>query len=133
CHHGLLFQHFEVSDEFPKGADVNGDENVVESFIELGGVFPSCLPADELALLRDSLHRSLYNVLDLTERCVLAKEKPSVWLIEVDPRPPGIEVSDALKHTYGIDYWGVGLLSGLQDRQRVRQLSHTFLQGPQYW
>ncbi|KAB8270584.1 hypothetical protein BDV30DRAFT_214978 [Aspergillus minisclerotigenes] len=25
----------------------------------LGGVFPSCLPADELALLRDSLHRSL--------------------------------------------------------------------------
>lgn len=59
CHHGLLFQHFEVSDEFPKGADVNGDENVVESFIELGGVFPSCLPADELALLRDSLHRSL--------------------------------------------------------------------------
>ncbi|OOO11007.1 hypothetical protein OAory_01074770 [Aspergillus oryzae] len=73
------------------------------------------------------------NVLDLTERCVLAKEKPSVWLIEVDPRPPGIEVSDALKHTYGIDYWGVGLLSGLQDRQRVRQLSHTFLQGPQYW
>ncbi|KAE8325341.1 hypothetical protein BDV39DRAFT_194486 [Aspergillus sergii] len=151
--------HFEVSDEFPKGADVNGDGNVAESFIELGGVFPSCLPADELALLRDSLHRSLCqmgfrdgvfhlearvanssmefttkdNVLDLTERCVPAKEKPSVWLIEVNPRPPGIEVSDALKHTYGIDYWGVGLLSGLKDGQRVRQLSHTFLQGPQYW
>ncbi|KAE8318070.1 ATP-grasp domain-containing protein [Aspergillus transmontanensis] len=139
--------HFEVSDEFPKGADVNGDGNVVESFIELGGAFPSCLPADELALLRDSLHRSLCqmgfrdgvfhlearvanssmewttkdNVLDLTERCAPAKEKPSVWLIEVNPRPPGI------------DYWGVGLLSGLQDRQRVRQLSHTFLQGPQCW
>ncbi|KAE8370074.1 hypothetical protein BDV27DRAFT_140747 [Aspergillus caelatus] len=62
------------------------------------------------------------NVLDLTERCVLAKGKSSVWLIEVNPRPPGIEVSDILKHTYGIDYWG-----------RARQLSYTFLQGPQYW
>jgi hypothetical protein len=53
--------HFEASDEFPKGADVNG-HGIVESFIELGSVFPSCLPADERALLRDSLHRSLHQI-----------------------------------------------------------------------
>ncbi|PLN76747.1 ATP-grasp domain-domain-containing protein [Aspergillus taichungensis] len=156
CDGDLLY--FEASDEFPKGADVNGTGSV-NSFIELANVFPSRLPADELALLRDSLHQSLLqigfrdgvfhlearvaksrmefvmkdDVLDLTERSVPHKGDPSAWLIEVNPRPPGIEAADAVKHTYGIDYWGLGLLFGLQDRERVRQLSHPFLQGAQYW
>lgn len=156
CDEQLLF--FEASDEFPKGADVNGHGNV-KTFIELANILPSNLPEDELAVLRDSLRQSLLrigfqdgiyhlearvehsrmeytmkdNVLDLTERSVPAKEAPSAWLIEINPRPPGIQASDASKHTYGIDYWGLGLLFGLEDRQRVRQLSHPFAQGPQYW
>lgn len=156
CDGDLLF--FEASDEFPKSADVNGHGNV-KSFIELGNVLPSKLPADELALLRNSLHQSLLrvgfqdgiyhlearvehssmeyatkdNVLDLTERSVPAKLAPSAWLIEINPRPPGIQASDASKHTYGVDYWGLGLLFALEDRQRVKQLSHPYAQGPQYW
>ncbi|KAE8375258.1 ATP-grasp domain-containing protein [Aspergillus bertholletiae] len=151
--------HFEASDEFPKGADVNGGDGAVNSFIELGNVWPSHLPAEELTLLRDSLHQSLHkmgfrdgifhlearvanssmeyamgtNGRDLTERSTPAKGLPSAWLIEVNPRPPGIQMSDALKHSYGIDYWGLGLLFGLQDRERVRQLSYPFHQGAQYW
>lgn len=156
CDGELLF--FEASDEIPKGADVNGQGNV-KSFIELGNVLPSKLPQDELTLLRDSLHQSLLRVgfqdgiyhlearvgcssmeyttkdsmLDLTKRSSPAKSAPFAWLIEINPRPPGIQASDASKHTYGVDYWGLGLLFGLEDRQRVRQLSHTFVQGPQYW
>ncbi|KAI0386719.1 ATP-grasp domain-containing protein [Hypomontagnella monticulosa] len=149
---------FEASDDFPKGADINGQSNV-KTFIELANVLPSKLPENELAILRDSLHKSLLrvgfsdgfyhlearvenssmeyairdNILDLTERAVPAKGAPSAWLIEINPRPPGIQASEAIKHTYGIDYWGLGLLFPLDDKDRVKQLSHAFAQGPQYW
>jgi hypothetical protein len=156
CDGEVLF--FEASDEFPKGADVNGDGKV-NSFIELANVLPSKLPESELILLRNSLHRSLLNIgfqdgifhlearvanssmeyqvndtlLDLNTRSVPAKEVPSAWLIEINPRPPGIQASDAIKHTYGIDYWGLGLLFALEDKTRVRHLSCPFAQGAQYW
>ncbi|KAF2717195.1 hypothetical protein K431DRAFT_277484 [Polychaeton citri CBS 116435] len=157
CDGELLF--FEASDEFPKGADVNGSGDDVNSFIELGNILPSELPRAELDLLRDSLHRSLLRlgfkdgiyhlearvnnssmqyavsgkILDIVERSTPAKGPPSAWLIEVNPRPPGIQASDAIKHTYGIDYWGLGLLFGIDDRARARQLSYPFAQGHQYW
>jgi hypothetical protein len=156
CDGELLF--FEVSDDFPKTGDSNGHGDV-KSFIELANVLPSALPDNEQAVLRDSLHHSLLrmgfkdgfyhlearvenssmeyatanNVLDLVERSVPAKEAPSAWLIEVNPRPPGIQASDAVKHTYGLDYFGLALLFALEDKQRVKQLSHAFAQGPQYW
>lgn len=155
CDGEILF--FEISDELPKGADINGQGKA--DFMERGNILPSKLPDDELTLLRNSLHRSLIqiglrdgiyhvearvqhsrmefavrdNILDLTERSTPTKETPSSWLIEINPRPPGIQASDALKHTYGIDYWGLGLLFGVEDMQRVRQLSFPFLQGAQYW
>ncbi|RYO98048.1 hypothetical protein DL765_010941 [Monosporascus sp. GIB2] len=153
-----LVVFFEVSDDFPKSADVNGHGNV-ESFIELANVPPSKLPENELAVLQNSLHQSLLRmgfrdvfyhlearvenssmeyvtkdgILDLTERSVSAKAAPTAWLIEINPRPPGIQASDAVKHTYGIDYFGVALLFALEDKHRVKQLSHPFAQGPQYW
>jgi biotin carboxylase len=156
CDGELLF--FEASDELPKGADVNGQGNL-KSFIEIANILPSKLPESELALLRDSLHQSLLRVgfqngifhleariahssmeyvtkdgvLDLTQRSVPAKGTPSAWLIEINPRPPGIQASDASKHTYGVDYWGLGLLFALEDTERVKQLSYPFKQGPQYW
>ncbi|KAI0152965.1 ATP-grasp domain-containing protein, partial [Xylariaceae sp. FL1272] len=152
----LLF--FEASDEFPKTADVNGLGNV-KNFVELGNVLPSSLPKDELVILRDSLHRSLVRmgltdgifhlearvahskmeyklkngVFDLTERSVSVKDVPSPWLIEVNPRPPSMMAAVGPKHTYGVDYWGLGLLFGIQDKQRVRQLSYSFAQGAQFW
>ncbi|RYP74267.1 hypothetical protein DL771_003088 [Monosporascus sp. 5C6A] len=156
CDGELIF--FEVSDDFPKSADVNG-HGKVKSFIELANVLPSKLPENELAVLRDSLHQSLLRmgfrdgfyhlearvenssmeyvtkdgILDITERSVPANAAPTAWLIEVNPRPPGIQASDAIKHTYGIDYFGLALLFALEDKHRVKQLSRPFAQGPQYW
>ncbi|KAI8965779.1 ATP-grasp domain-containing protein [Daldinia sp. FL1419] len=155
---------FEASDDFPKGADVNGQGNV-KTFIELANVLPSKLPENELAILRDSLHQSLLRVgfqdgfyhlearvenssmeyvvkngvFDLTEKSVPAKGPPSAWLIEINPRPPGIQALEAVKYTYGIDYRGLGLLFPLDDKDRIKQLSHPFKfplpfgKGPQYW
>ncbi|KAI0117203.1 ATP-grasp domain-containing protein [Daldinia grandis] len=162
CDGEVIF--FEVSDDFPKGADANG-QGSVKTFIELANVLPSKLPEHELAILRDSLQQSLLRVgfrdgfyhlearvenssmeyatkngvLDLTKHTVSAKGPPSAWLIEINPRPPGIQASEAIKHTYGIDYWSLGLLFPLNDKDRIKQLSHPFAfplpyeQGSQYW
>ncbi|KAI7971146.1 hypothetical protein EIK77_002346 [Talaromyces pinophilus] len=157
CDGELLF--CEISDDFPKSADANG-QGSVRTFIELANVLPSKLPESELAILRDSLHHDLLhmgfqngfyhvearvenssmeyatqnNILDLVERTTPAKDKPpSSWLIEVNARPPGIQESEAIRYTYGVDYFGLALLFGLNSRQRVKQLSVPFLQGPQYW
>ncbi|KAH0556811.1 hypothetical protein GP486_005402, partial [Trichoglossum hirsutum] len=149
----LLF--FEVSDDFPKSADTNDSG----SFIELANVLPSKLPTHELALLRDSLHQSLLRLglnsgifhlearvkdsameyvvengtMDLSYRQTPPRAVPSAWLIEINPRPPGIQASDAVASTYGIDYFGLGLLFALADKERARALSHPFRSGPQYW
>lgn len=156
CDGELLF--FEASDDFPKSADANGQGDV-KSFIELANVLPSKLPETELTLLRDSLHQSLLRmgfqdgfyhlearlensameyatkdgVFDLIERSVPARRPPYAWLIEVNPRPPGIQESSAVKYTYGIDYFALSLLFALDEKDRVRQLSYAFDQGPQYW
>lgn len=156
CDGKLIF--FEVSDDFPKSADANGHGDT-KTFIELANVLPSKLPESELSMLGDQLTKSLLrmgfhdgfyhlearienssmdyvtknNVLDLAEREVPAKDPPSTWLIEVNPRPPGIQASAAVKHTYGVDYFALALLFALDDKERVRQLSHTFTKGPQYW
>ena len=149
---------FEVSDDFPKSADVNGT-GTLGTFIELANVFPSKLPANELGILRKSLHASLLRlglrsgifhlearikdstmeyvlqdgILDL-EHCKAPRQvAPSAWLLEINPRPPGIQASDAVAGTYGIDYWGLGLLFALNDKERARALSHPFANGPQYW
>ncbi|CEL01727.1 hypothetical protein ASPCAL01306 [Aspergillus calidoustus] len=72
-------------------------------------------------------------ITDLVPRSTPVNGKPSAWLIEINPRPPGIQETAAVESTYGIDYRGIGLLSALRDHARIRSLSHPFLQGPQYW
>ena len=152
----LLF--FEVSDDFPKIGDGN-EAGSASSFIELANVLPSKLPATELDILRDSLHKSLLRlgfrtgvyhlearvkdstmeytntngVVDLEYRQTPPKSSPTSWLIEINPRPPGIQASDAVECTYGVDYVGLGLLFPLQDFERAKALSHPFLHGSQYW
>ncbi|KAL8831683.1 MAG: hypothetical protein Q9191_000728 [Dirinaria sp. TL-2023a] len=156
CDEKIVF--VEVCDDFPKGADVNSYGSV-NTFIEEAVVLPSKLPKHEQAMLRESLTQSLLRMgfkngffhiearvenstmeyvmkeglLDLAERRTPARCAQSCWLIEVNPRPPGIQASDASKHTYGVDYWGLGLLFAVNDKDRIKQLSHPFKQGPQYW
>lgn len=156
CDGKVLF--FEVSDDFPKTGDANG-HGCVKSFLELANVLPSKLPENEIVCLRDSLHQNLLKmgfqdgfyhlearvehssmkyavvngVLDLTECAVPASGKPSAWLIEVNPRPPGIQAAEAVRYTYGLDYFGLALVFALEDKDRAQQLSRPFAQGAQYW
>lgn len=156
CDGELLF--FEVSDDFPKVGDGNQGGSA-SSFIELANVLPSKLPSSELNLLRDSLCESLLQLgfrsgvfhlearlkdsemeymnndgtLDLEYRLEPSKAPPSSWLIEINPRPPGIQASDAVEGTYGVDYVGLGLLFPLNDLDRAKALAQPFFNGPQYW
>jgi hypothetical protein len=156
-HNGeILF--FEVSDDFPKGADTNGYTEL-KTFIEVSNVLPSKLPSYELSLLRKSLHKTLLEIgfksgilhlearvnnsameyvtkgaiTDLEYRKGSGKAAPSAWLIEINPRSPGVQASNAVLSTYGIDYWGLGLVFAIADHELIRALSCPFGSGPQYW
>ncbi|KAI9690049.1 MAG: hypothetical protein M1822_009931 [Bathelium mastoideum] len=156
CNGELLF--FEVSDDFPKIGD-GDDISSASSFIELANVLPSKLPSTELDLLRDRLHKTLLRLgfrtgvfhlearvkdsameytkvnglLDLEPRKIPSQAPPTSWLIEINPRPPGIQASDAVECTYGVDYVALGLLFPILDFERAKALSRPFLNGPQYW
>lgn len=158
----ILF--FEVCDDMPKSADDNGSGSL-NTFIELNSVFPSALPRDEIAILRDSFHASLlrmgfdtglfhlegrvqnsrvayrtvegttdlYPVENGQARDITAElAPPTAWLIEINPRPPGMKGSQIIESTWGIDYWSLTLLTALRDDDRLRVLSHPFSTGPQY-
>lgn len=157
CDGEILF--FEASDDFPKYADTKNPEDSLRSFIELDNVLPSELPPRELEILRNSLHQSLLRlgldsgvfhlegrvqdsvmeyrtengITELARRKKPPQSDPSAWLIEINTRPPGIQASDAVQSTYGIDYWGVRLLFALNDIERAKALSQPFQNGPQYW
>ncbi|KAL2829014.1 ATP-grasp domain-containing protein [Aspergillus cavernicola] len=127
----LLF--CEVSDDFPKTADH--------------------LPANEIHLLRESLHQSLTRLslttgiyhlearvqhssfeyrsihtdpnpdqanelIDLVPRLKPPRKTPTCWLIEINPRPPGIQETAAPQY---------------MTTPRLRALAHPFQSGAQYW
>ncbi|PYI04581.1 hypothetical protein BO78DRAFT_431265 [Aspergillus sclerotiicarbonarius CBS 121057] len=139
-----------------------GSTDQLKSFLELTCVMPSKLPAYEIDLLRNLLHQTLlrlglttgiYHVearvqdslmeygkiapdtalVDLIPRANPSGKEPSTWLIEINPRFPGIQETAAVESAYGVDYRAIGLLAGLRDHQRLRALAQPFQQGPQYW
>ncbi|CAG9949765.1 unnamed protein product [Clonostachys rosea f. rosea IK726] len=152
---------FEACDDLPKSADINGPTvGSVTNFHELNSVYPSKLPDEEISLLRDSFlntllklglrdgimhlegrvensttdYKSVNGILDLhpVDPSPGAPEKPSAWLIEINPRPLGMTGSQIIESTYGIDYWGLALLIAVGDKARVRALSRPYLHGAQY-
>lgn len=132
------------------------------NFIELSSVFPSALPKDELDMLRNDFqailarvgfengimhlegrmeHSSLEyrtderGITDLGPKVGFAKEgqSPTPWLIEINPRPPGMKGTQIIESTYGVDYWGLDMLLALgRNKDRIRALSQPFANGPQY-
>lgn len=153
----LLF--FEVCDDLPKSADVNGPRGgSLATFHELGSVYPSGLPPAEVELLRDAFLGTLLSLglrdgvmhlegrvenstVEYTTRdgvAVLAprasdgRQAPKAWLIEINPRPLGMTGSQIVESTYGIDYWALALLSAVGDKTRLRALAQPFVRGPQY-
>ncbi|KAF2158043.1 hypothetical protein K461DRAFT_310018 [Myriangium duriaei CBS 260.36] len=152
----ILF--FEASDDFPSSAEEGPDG----TFIEQASVIPSGLPARELQVIEKSLHQRLLQlgfrdgifhlearvqhsevdysradgVLDLHRRSDSYSNgvvPPSAWLIEINPRPPGIQSFQATALTYGVDYIGLSLLLAVGDRERARVLAQPFAQRHQYW
>lgn len=132
-----------------------------QSFLEQSSAFPSALPLSELNLLKVCFHNTLLRLgirngvlhlegrvdnssmeyrkenglLDLYHRSSSgpSSEPPaSAWLIEINPRPPGMTAAEIIKSTYGVDYWGLGMLIALQDKERAKALAQPFLNGPQY-
>ena len=55
-----------------------------------------------------------------------------VYLLEINPRPPGWQEIEATAHTYGVSYYSLTLLHALADRDRMVALSKPFVGGPQY-
>ncbi|KAK5634384.1 hypothetical protein RRF57_010098 [Xylaria bambusicola] len=56
---------------------------------------------------------------------------PTPWIIEINPRPPGLFASQTPGLVYGIDYWGVTLLLSTGDKARASVLSRPFSTGAQ--
>lgn len=151
----ILFS--EICDDFPKGADSNGQASLA-TFIELSSVFPSALPFNELEVLKQNFHNSLLRlglhngIMHLEGRIQGSQTEyrtqdgvfdlypaqpsttpPSSWLIEINPRPPGMKGTQVIESTYGVDYWGLSLLIALRDRTRARALAQPYKRGAQYW
>ncbi|KAI0100177.1 hypothetical protein GGR51DRAFT_551666 [Nemania sp. FL0031] len=131
------------------------------NFQETNMVFPSALPDGELASLRDAVkstiqglgfkngvmhvearvaeskysYQSTNGVVDLQPRHAGKVESktdvPTPWVIEVNPRPPGLFASQTPGSVYGIDYWGVSLLLGTGDKTRAALLLQPFANGAQ--
>ncbi|KAM5341908.1 hypothetical protein ACJ41O_014939 [Fusarium nematophilum] len=144
----ILF--FEMNDDFPSP----GDEGDIDSdFWETINVFPTVLPPDEFALLRDDMHRLLLamglrtgvfhleakvqnsareyrvkdGVYDLYPREGSAKSAPKrCFTIEVNPRPPGMACCYATGATYGVNLYDLHVLRVLGDVERIRALAKPF-------
>ncbi|KAI1446231.1 glutathione synthetase ATP-binding domain-like protein [Annulohypoxylon stygium] len=151
----------EISDDFPKSGD-SGDEGVPVSqrnFLETYLVHPSALPPTELTMLRESIsntirrlgfssgimhvearvdqssveYRPVGSIVDLcpTDK-IAASSPPTPWVLEINPRPPGLTASRIVESVYGIDYFGVALTLAMDDKERVKALARPFLNGAQH-
>ncbi|KAK7460169.1 hypothetical protein CaCOL14_008882 [Colletotrichum acutatum] len=82
-------------------------------------------------------YRTEGGVLDLRPRAADTQSRgaiksPEAWLIEINPRPPGMKGTQVIESTHGVDYWGLGMLIALRDVERTKALCHAYRNGPQY-
>ncbi|QDS72600.1 hypothetical protein FKW77_001470 [Venturia effusa] len=149
----------EISDDFPCDGDAE-DASIDAGFQETKVVMPSGLPADERQALQDSLKRSVLRqgfrsgvfhcearvrnsrvrysnhdgILDLHPKSEPPSQEISVYLHEINARPPGYLETAAVSMTYGLDYFAIRLLLSLGSTEdiRVRALAQPFLNGAQF-
>ncbi|GKT64671.1 ATP-grasp superfamily protein [Colletotrichum tofieldiae] len=74
------------------------------------------------------------DVVDLRPNAAAASSaKPEdVFLIEINPRPPGWQEVEATAHAYGVSYHNLAVLNAVGDRDRFAALSRPFVGGAQY-
>lgn len=151
--------YFDIEDDFPTKGDAPGS-GVDANFQETQVVLPSALPADEIRLLCDSLRSSILRqgftsgvfhcearvrhssmhytdrdgILDMEKRKERQEKGRSVYLHEINARPPGYLESVAVMLTHGVDYYALRILLclGCNERDRILTLSKPFREGPQF-
>jgi hypothetical protein len=144
----ILF--FEVIDNFPCSGDA-GDG--FGNFKETQLLFPSALPRAEQNALRDSLLQSILRLgfnsgvfhvearvrhsnheyrqtdgqtMDLHPRSNPPASEPSIFLIEINARPPGYVDTCSSAFANGVDLFALQILIALGDEERVHALSQPF-------
>ena len=151
---------FEVNDDFPSPGDKDGASKFA-NFVEDSNMIPSRLPRDELDALERSLHHYLLkanfrsgvfhiearlrnsrcqfsdsngmiDLVETSERPDQPNPEVSVFLLEINPRAPGMQEINATERAYGVSYYGLSLLNALSDKDRMRALSRPFVGGAQY-
>lgn len=145
----------EIGDENPKTADAGSD-----SFHELDCVSPSELPEKEQHILRESITNTLLKLgfrngiyhcearvhnstcewrtsksgsPTLVPRSEMPTEPPSCFLMDCNIRPPGLNSSDIIETTWGVDYWALLIAIPLRESERVKALAQPFRRGPAYF
>ena len=148
---------YDVSDNWPCAGDATGAPGR-NDFQETMFVYPSALPQSEQHLLVQSLRDSVLRMgfrsgcfhtegrvrnssmhfadrngtLDLVPKPIPPSAKPSVFMIEVNPRPPGYFGLHASFWTFGVDYYALHVLRCIADEQRYRSFASPFVNGAQH-
>lgn len=149
---------YDVSDNFPCAGDLTGGIPGQHDFQETMFVFPSILPQSEQELLKDKLCNALLamgfrtgifhcegrvrnssmhyittnGTIDLETKTKPPTSKPSAFMLEVNPRPPGYIGRLAVTWTFGVDYYAMHVFRCLGDWTRCRTTATPFANGAQH-
>jgi hypothetical protein len=147
----------DISDDFPSHGDMD-DKTGETDFHETMFLYPSKLPKLEKDMLcsrlRDCVVRMGFrtgvvhcearmknsavkyleqnSITDLDENFQSRGLEPSVFMIEVNPRPPGYFALHAITWTYGVDYYMLHVLRCVMDEKRFRALAAPFSKDVQH-
>jgi biotin carboxylase len=144
----ILF--YELVDDFPctsERDDLPGQEN----FLETEMLYPSDLPSNESEIVRDELrsilvkldfHTGVFhlearitnssmaytsaNGVDLQPHGKHITKPPTVTLLEINQRAPGIMAQDMTAFRSGVDWTALHLLAALKDTMRFNALAHEY-------
>ncbi|RYO84816.1 hypothetical protein DL762_005477 [Monosporascus cannonballus] len=152
----ILF--FEMVDGFPCTAEMP-NLGKPGDFLETDQLWPSNHPQKEKDIVRDTLHALMLQMgirdgvfhvearirnsavhyvaqdgfVDLRPRDAPLSGEPSVFLLEINQRPPGHGGTWGTALSYGLDYPALHMLCALGERERYRALSQPFASGAVQW
>ncbi|CEJ92604.1 hypothetical protein VHEMI08245 [[Torrubiella] hemipterigena] len=148
----------ELTDDFPCNADA-AEATVADDFRETIMLCPTALEYEEQEAIKISLGESLVSmgfrsgvfhvearvqnssktyrkhgrVLDLQDTGEIPKQPVSIFLIEVNVRPPGLDCAFATLYTCGVDLCALHLLRAVEDFTRYQAIAQPFQCHSQYW
>ena len=151
---------FEVNDDFPSPGDKPNAARFA-NFVEDSNMIPSQLPQREIHTLKQSLQHyvlkanfrsgvfhiearlrnsrcqytevnGMMDLIEQPESLDQMKKEPHAFLLEINPRAPGMQEINATERAYGVSYYSLSLLNAIADKDRMRTLSIPFAGGAQY-